>query len=156
MSFLLDTNICSYYLRQQGGLQSRFVQYGGQLRVSTLVVGELYAWAKMRSDPVPIMETVEHFLEDEFEIIDFDVMSAVKFGELRGDLKRQGIGVPVMDLLIAAVALAHDYTLGTHNITERCATKLIQKLQVSVGCHDFVLEKLGVDGDCRRSRLLVN
>src|SRR5437588_6580864 len=45
MSFLLDTNICSAYLKYPGALTHRFHQHGGRLYVTTLVLGELYTWA---------------------------------------------------------------------------------------------------------------
>lgn len=40
MSFLLDTNICSAHLKRPSGLTHRFVQHGGGLYVSTVVLGE--------------------------------------------------------------------------------------------------------------------
>jgi predicted nucleic acid-binding protein len=43
MSFLLDTDICSAYLRQDRNVEGRFLQYGGQLYVSVITVGELFS-----------------------------------------------------------------------------------------------------------------
>jgi predicted nucleic acid-binding protein len=44
MSFLLDTNICAAHLKRPSGLIHRFVQHGGGLFISTIVLGELYTW----------------------------------------------------------------------------------------------------------------
>ncbi len=41
MSFLLDTDTCSAYLKGNRIVQNRFLQYGGQLHVSVITVGEL-------------------------------------------------------------------------------------------------------------------
>lgn len=45
MSFLLDTDICSAHLKQQGRLTHKFLQYIGRLNVSVLTAGELFTWA---------------------------------------------------------------------------------------------------------------
>ena len=45
MSFLLDTDTCSVYLKGDPHLFNRFLQHGGALHVSTVTVGELYTWA---------------------------------------------------------------------------------------------------------------
>ena len=45
MSFLLDTDMCSAYLRGSRVVQNRFLQYLGQLHLSTICLGELYTWA---------------------------------------------------------------------------------------------------------------
>lgn len=37
------------------------------------------------------------------------------FARIRGELRRQGLGIPDADLLIACTALAHDLTLVTRN-----------------------------------------
>jgi tRNA(fMet)-specific endonuclease VapC len=48
-------------------------------------------------------------------MLSFDEPCAEKFGERRGTLRRRGIEVGPMDLMIAAAALVHDLTLVTHN-----------------------------------------
>jgi tRNA(fMet)-specific endonuclease VapC len=51
----------------------------------------------------------------ELEVIAFDPASAEEFGKLRDVLKRTGVNVDSVDLMIASVALVHDLTLVTHN-----------------------------------------
>jgi tRNA(fMet)-specific endonuclease VapC len=43
---------------------------------------------------------------------------AEEFGKLRGVLKRQGVVVNPVDLMIASVALVHDLTLVTNNTAD--------------------------------------
>ncbi len=49
-------------------------------------------------------------------VVGFDETCAEEFGKMRGWLKRRGIQRNPVDLMIAAVALAHDLTVVTHNI----------------------------------------
>jgi tRNA(fMet)-specific endonuclease VapC len=51
----------------------------------------------------------------EVATIDFDNDCAKESGRLRAELRRQGINVAALDLLIAAVALLYDLTVVTHN-----------------------------------------
>lgn len=115
MSFLLDTNICSAHLRRPGGLAHRFIQYSGRLFTSTIVLGELYAWAFRRDDPAPLLKLLEEELFDDVSILPFDHDCALEFGRTKGLLLRRGISVSDVDLLIASLALVRDFTLVTHN-----------------------------------------
>jgi len=112
--FLLDTDICSAHLRCRPGLTHRFIQHGGRLFIGTPVLAELHAWAYMREDASPVLAGIAELLGD-LSVIDFDVRAAECFGQLRGALRRRGNAMAPMDLAIAAIALANDLTLVTHN-----------------------------------------
>ncbi|MBY0523504.1 MAG: type II toxin-antitoxin system VapC family toxin [Gemmataceae bacterium] len=115
MSFLLDTNICSAHLKRPSGLSHRFVQYGGRLHISSIVLAELHAWAHFKPDPTPIQTAIETFVKHEVHVIPFGEKCAEQFGRLRGVLRRIGVSVQAVDLMIASVALANNLTLVTHN-----------------------------------------
>jgi tRNA(fMet)-specific endonuclease VapC len=117
VSFLLDTNICSAHLRRPSGLMHRFVQHAGRLSVPSIVLGELYTMAYGKADPRPVLRQIHDLLKD-VRLLAFDEPSAEEFGKLRNVLKRQGIGVSPVDLMIAAVAIAHDLILITHNTSD--------------------------------------
>ena len=55
MSFLLDTNICSAHLNRPSGLAHRFIQHGGGLFISTVVLGELFAGAQHSTNPLRLI-----------------------------------------------------------------------------------------------------
>ncbi len=60
-------------------------------------------------------------LEDFFETlvsVPFDDQAAIEYGVLRTQLETQGRTIGPNDLLIAAISLANDLTLVTHNIGE--------------------------------------
>lgn len=116
MSFLLDTDTLSIHLRRAQVLTSRFIQHGGQLHLSTLSLGELYAWA-YKCDTVKRLGIVDDVLP-QLRMVVFDEECAEEFGKLRGTLLRQGISVPTVDLMIAATARVHGLTLVTHNTVD--------------------------------------
>ena len=115
MSFLLDTNILSEHLRRPSGLFHRFVQHSGRLYTSSVSLAELFVWVFGRPDPTPTRAAVEKLLMYEVNVIPLDADCAEEFGRLRVALRRMGISVDNMDLLIAATALVFDLTVVTHN-----------------------------------------
>ncbi len=113
MSFLLDTNILSAHLRRPSGLVHRFVQHSGRLYTSSICLAELFVWAHARPDPTTAVGSIERLLHYEVSAIDFDRDCAAHFGKVRVDLRRQGVEVSTVDLMIASVALLYDLTLVT-------------------------------------------
>jgi len=117
MSHLLDTNICAAHFRRPAGLAHRFMQYGGGLFLPTLVLAELYAGAYHVSDPAPLLQKIGDLLQD-VHVLPFDEDCAEQFGKIRGTLLKKGVSIPVVDLMIASVALVYDLTLVTHNTAD--------------------------------------
>ena len=83
----------------------------------TVVLGELYAGAYHVGDPSTRLQKIADLLED-VQVLDFDHACAEQFGKVRGGLLRQGISVPMADLMIASVALVHNLTLVTNNTAD--------------------------------------
>ena len=54
----------------------------------------------------------------EVSVLDFDRDCANEFGRVRIQLRRSGIEVPSVDLMIGSVALVYDLTLVTHNTAD--------------------------------------
>jgi len=114
MSFLLDTDICSAYLKGEPSVQNRFLQYGGRLHVSVITVGELFSGVlSIRSSP-RLLPALFAMLKDT-TILDATYDEAYTFGIIRAPLLDRGLPAPGMDLMIAATALVHGLTLVTHN-----------------------------------------
>jgi tRNA(fMet)-specific endonuclease VapC len=114
VSFLLDTDICSAYLKGDRRLSERFIQYGGQLHISAITAAELYAWVLRAKAPRSRFLGLQAFLSD---VVFLEVNHEVsrKFGEMRSHQLDQGLFTPEMDLLIASTALAHNLIFVTHN-----------------------------------------
>jgi tRNA(fMet)-specific endonuclease VapC len=114
VSFLVDTDIGSAYLKGNGPVTNRFVQYGGRLNISTVTLGELFAWA-LRAKASPRRLQQVHGLLNDVLVLPVDETVARKFGEVRAWQLDRGLATPDLDLLNASVALVHGLTLATHN-----------------------------------------
>jgi tRNA(fMet)-specific endonuclease VapC len=115
MSFLLDTDICSAYLKGDHRVGNRVIQHGGRLHVSAITAAELFTWAlRSKASPSRLQGLLE--LLDGVTLLDVDRTVAKKFGEIRSHQLDGGLSTPQMDLLIAATAMTHNLTLVTHNI----------------------------------------
>ncbi|MFO0976497.1 MAG: type II toxin-antitoxin system VapC family toxin [Planctomycetaceae bacterium] len=115
MSFLLDTNICSAHLKHPGAVAHRMLQYSGRLHTSTIVLGELLAWAYRRPNPEVLLDKIQLELLSDIIVLDYDIACAERFGQLRGTLLQQGISVSTVDLMIASVAITNNLVLVTNN-----------------------------------------
>ena len=114
MSFLLDTDICSAYLKNDPLVVNRVMLHFGGLHVSTITVGELMTWAFRAKAPPNRLQGVRDFLAASL-IHDIDIDVAELFGELRALFLDQNRAIGEMDLLNASVALIHNLTMVTHN-----------------------------------------
>lgn len=117
MSFVVDTNTCSAYVRGHPLVFNRFLQYGGQLYISVVTFGELTIWASRAKAPPKRSNEVRDLLRL-VTIIDVNVDIGRKFGEVQAGLLDRGKPAPPLDLLIAATALVHGYTVVSHNTAD--------------------------------------
>lgn len=117
MSFLVDTDICSAYLKGDRRVWNRFMQYSGGLHISTVTAGEPFTWA-LRANASPArLQGLLDLLRD-VTVLEVTVDVARKFGEVRAGLLDRGLAAPEMDLLIGSTALVHGLTMVTHNVSD--------------------------------------
>jgi tRNA(fMet)-specific endonuclease VapC len=114
LSFLLDTDTCSAYVKGHPLVFNRFLQYGGGLHISVITLGELLTWALRAKAPPRRLQDVQDLLKL-VQVLAITPDVGWKFGELRAALLDAGTPAPEMDLLNAATALVHPLTLVTHN-----------------------------------------
>ncbi len=114
MSFLVDSDICSLYLRGDGRIQNRFLQYTGGLYISAVTLAELYTWVYKVPTPSRRLIAMTDFLS-EVRVIPLDESIAETFGRVRAGMLSSGTVVATSDLLIASTALHFDHTVVTHN-----------------------------------------
>ncbi|MBL8793523.1 MAG: type II toxin-antitoxin system VapC family toxin [Planctomycetia bacterium] len=117
MSFLLDTDVCSAYLKGEPKVQARFLQYLGRLHISTITLGELFTWAKRAKALPKRLQGLLDLLND-VDLLTADGNIAEKFGDIRATLLDAGLGAPSLDMVNAATALVHGLTLVTHNVAD--------------------------------------
>lgn len=117
MSFLIDTDIASAHLRDSRVVTGRFLQYTGQLHLSTVSLAELKSWVYRKKTPAKYRRALGDMLRD-FQILLVDEDVAEKAGEVGADLSDSGTSLATPDLLIGATALVHDLTVVTHNVKD--------------------------------------
>ena len=119
MLYMLDTNICSYIIRnkpQNIKEKLKSVEKDHTIALSTLVVSELIYGAKKKGSE-KLFDLVLSFIEN-FQIMDFDKNSALAYATIRVELETTGNVIGSNDLFIAAHAKGCDAILVTNNIKE--------------------------------------
>ena len=88
-----------------------------EVRVCAIVKAEMYYGAMKSVDPAHTLAQQQMFL-NAFESLPCDDAAALVYGRVRAELARRGMPIGPNDLMIAAIAVAHDLILVTHNATE--------------------------------------
>ncbi|MDZ8025986.1 MAG: type II toxin-antitoxin system VapC family toxin [Nostoc sp. DedQUE11] len=119
MIYLLDTNACIVYLnRPMSGVRQRLTKLSPQdVAVCSVVKGELLYGAMRSNNPVRTLALQEAFLNN-FISLPFDDAAATIFGTIRAELAASGTPIGPYDLQIAAIAMANNLILVTHNVRE--------------------------------------
>jgi predicted nucleic acid-binding protein len=117
MSFLIDTDTCSAHFKGNALVTNRFLQYSGNLHISVVTLGELYTWALRTAATPKRLQDILDLLND-VHILEATTPIARKFGEIRAGLMDHGLPTPDLDLLNAATALEHNFTVVTHNVAD--------------------------------------
>lgn len=119
MKYLLDTNVCIRYLqgRVPAIRDAIHARKPDTMVVCAVVRAELFYGAMKSQFPTETLTKQRQFI-DRFASLPFDDAAALVFGQLRAHLHRQGNPIGPYDLQIAAIALANDLTLVTHNTRE--------------------------------------
>ena len=116
---MLDTNICMYIIKNKPrSVIEQFKKYEiGDLALSSITVSELYYGAYKSEYKEKNLLALEHFLQP-FNIVEYDLKSAIEYGDIRASLERQGKVIGGLDMQIAAHARSLDMTLVTNNTKE--------------------------------------
>ncbi|RPI81694.1 MAG: type II toxin-antitoxin system VapC family toxin, partial [Planctomycetaceae bacterium] len=89
-----------------------------RLYAPSVALAELFVWAYNRPDATRILQAIDTLFFEDVRVLDFDRDCAREFGRLRVELRRSGIEVPSIDLMIATTALLYDLTLVTNNTSD--------------------------------------
>lgn len=115
MNWLLDTDICIYWLKGNQKIELRAMQVGlDNLRVSFITISELY-YGAFKSQRIQENLALVEILEERLTVIESDSGICSNFGKLKAHLEREGTIIDDADLFIAACALAMDSVLVTNN-----------------------------------------
>jgi len=117
MSFLIDTDIVSWYLKGNGRVGNRFLQYTGRLHISVATLAELATWTNRANASAKRKQGLVDLLQD-VVVLDATREIALRYGREEARLMDKGLAATEFDLLIAATALTHDLVLVTHNVRD--------------------------------------
>jgi len=119
VKYLLDTNVCVVLLRNShSGVSTRLsAEPPGSIALCAIVRAELLYGAERSAQTARNVAEVNQFVAP-FPSLPFDDHCAAEYGALRAELERQGLRIGANDLFIAAIALANQLTLVTHNVAE--------------------------------------
>jgi len=119
IEYVLDTNACIRYINGRSPqLRLRLESMPRNLiAVSTITKAEMFYGSAKSQNPEKSRKQQLEFLET-IHSIPFDDTAAVNYGTLRAALERMGTPISGNDMLIAAIALANDLILVTHNVAE--------------------------------------
>ena len=124
MTYALDTNTVSYFLRGEGNVRHHYnkeiLQAGNPYAIPSVVVYEINRWLLYKPD-----KDKKDF-EREFNALFHNVRDTAKMSldvwkkaaETYIQLKSNGQLIGDADILIAAYCLVNDYTLVTRNIND--------------------------------------
>lgn len=128
MLYMLDTNICSYIIRNKPqSIKEKLqeVEKNHTIALSSIVVSELLYGATKKDSP-KLMRIVSAFI-DNFIIYDYSKVSAQSYANIRTDLEKKGQIIGANDLLIASHTLSLGAVLVTNNTRE---FKRVEKLSL--------------------------
>jgi tRNA(fMet)-specific endonuclease VapC len=119
VAYLLDSNVCVIYLNGKSTLLQQRLNSTPveEMIVCSIVKGELFYGSRRSNNPTKSLQIQQQFLA-QFASLPFDDAAAVVYGEIRAALAQSGTPIGPNDLQIAAIALANDLTLVTHNTKE--------------------------------------
>ncbi len=114
-NYLLDTNICIYFLKGRYGLDEKFAEVGEeQCAISEITVAELKYGVANSKTPHTLRPVVEAFIPKFAVVPIFGALDVYAVEKAR--LRKLGLLVDDFDLLIGATAIAHDLVMVTANV----------------------------------------
>lgn len=117
VSFALDTNTLSYFMRGEGRVAERLAATPPQqVALPAIVVYEIN-FGLRRAGRRAQLDGFARMLQTT-KVLDFDAETADHAARIRLQLETAGTPIGPTDLLIAAIARRHGHILVTHNLRE--------------------------------------
>ena len=119
MKYLLDTNTCIRYLNGHSPAVFRRLDSLAETDICLCSVVKLeLRYGALRSVAIEKTLAQQDRFVGRFVSLPFDDKAHIHAARIRADLARAGTPIGPYDLLIAAIALANDLVLVTHNTRE--------------------------------------
>lgn len=119
MKYLLDSNACIRYINGRAPLLIARLRATprDEIGVSIVTKAELYYGSAKSQTPHRSREKQQEFLQT-MQTVPFDEAAALVYGDVRARLEKAGTPIGLHDVQIAAIALANNLILVTHNTGE--------------------------------------
>lgn len=115
MKYLLDTDICIYWLKGKLRVRTKVEQVDwSDIAICVITATELYFGAYNSNKIEQNLETAENFIQS-ITVLPLSNNTLKKFGQLKTQLRKAGTPVADFDLLIASVAISKNLILVTNN-----------------------------------------
>jgi len=114
----LDTSFLIALLRRDPKAEAKlesFVQNGERITTTPICVCELFAGAYKTKKRESEIRRVKEFLS-RMELLEFSTQACERFGRVRNELDSAGTPIGDFDIMIAAIALAHDQAVLTGDV----------------------------------------
>lgn len=85
------------------------------IAIGWITIGELYEGAFGSPDAPVKLDILRQFLHP-FPVVNLDDTTMERFAAIRASLRRRGEIIPDFDIILAATALRHDFTVLTYNV----------------------------------------
>jgi len=117
--YFLDTNICIYYINGSAPIvKERLEQIPSKfIKIPSMVVAELLYGVEKSSRREQNLKRCKEFLSV-YDIIPFDEKAAEHYAVIKAKLERKGIIIGSNDIAIAAIVLANNGVIVSHNTAE--------------------------------------
>jgi len=115
VKYLLDTNVCIYWLKGNELIEQKILAVGiDNISISFINASELY-YGAYKSQRVDINLAAVQQLTDRLNIIESDDSISEEFGKIKAALESFGMVIDDADIFIAACARVYGLTLVTNN-----------------------------------------
>ena len=117
--YFLDSNTCIYFLKGMypSILEELRQRRPEEIKIPAIVKAELLLGVEKSKQKKKNFELYSKFFEP-FEIISFDNKSAILYAKIRASLEEKGKIIGPNDILIAAIVMANNGILVSHNTKE--------------------------------------
>jgi len=115
MIYILDTNICIYWLKGDKNIEAKALEVGIEtLSISFITLCELYFGAYKSQRIKDNILNIEK-LKDKINVIESNGLLCETFGKLKASLVKEGKVIDDADIFVAACALTEKAVLVTNN-----------------------------------------
>ena len=113
--YLLDTNICIYFIKGQYELNKKIAEVGEQnCFISEMTVAELKYGVENSKSVEAMRKVVEAFIPKFFVLPIYNALDI--YAKEKSKLRRQGLLIDDFDILIGATAIANDMVMVSNNV----------------------------------------